>query len=66
MEDMDASETSEHHPGLPLPSDVFERADYIGRLLDEARRRPVRRTGLAPGRADEIVAWVREGRDSRP
>ncbi|WP_425956400.1 type II toxin-antitoxin system Phd/YefM family antitoxin [Xylanimonas sp. McL0601] len=45
-------------------SAVFERADRIGRLLEEARHRPVRKGGLTTERAEEIVAWVREGRDA--
>ncbi|ACZ31484.1 prevent-host-death family protein [Xylanimonas cellulosilytica DSM 15894] len=47
-------------------SAAFERADRIGRMLDEARRKPVHRGGLTSERAQEILDWVREGRDARP
>ena len=46
-------------------SGAFERADRIGRLLEEARAKPVHKGGLSTQRAEEIVAWAREGRDAR-
>jgi antitoxin (DNA-binding transcriptional repressor) of toxin-antitoxin stability system len=47
-------------------SEVFERAEHIGRLLEEARHQRPRPVNAAPGWAEELVAEIRAGRDSRP
>ncbi len=47
-------------------SDVWNEADRIGELLDAARRTSKSAApGLAPGRADELVAQIRADRDTR-
>jgi antitoxin (DNA-binding transcriptional repressor) of toxin-antitoxin stability system len=46
---------------------AFEGAAEIGRRLEAARYRPLDRTrGISSEYADELVAWIREGRDARP
>jgi antitoxin (DNA-binding transcriptional repressor) of toxin-antitoxin stability system len=47
-------------------SDVYERADRIGELLEEARHRRPRPIQVAGGWADDLVAEIRAGRDARP
>jgi prevent-host-death family protein len=46
---------------------AFEGAAEIGRRLEAARGRPLDRTkGITSEYAEELVAWIREGRDARP
>lgn len=48
---------------------VFERAARLQEWVDEARQLPLpdlTTGGLAPGRADELVAQIRADRDARP
>lgn len=45
---------------------AFREADRIGELLDDARRQPLpTRPGLSTEEADDLVEWVRQGRDQR-
>lgn len=45
---------------------VLEGAENVRREIEAARHIPLSEaTPLAPGEADELVAWVRAGRDAR-
>ena len=49
-------------------AELFAKADAIGRMLEEARKQPLpdlTKGGLAPGRAEELVAQIRADRDAR-
>lgn len=48
---------------------LFEKADELRRMLEDARNRPLpdlTKGGLTPQRADELVAQIRADRDARP
>ena len=46
-------------------SPVFEEAERLRERMEAARRRPLSSmTGLAPGRAEELVAQIRADRDA--
>src|SRR5690606_5589631 len=42
-----------------------QRADEIAQRLEAARSLPLKRASMAPGRADELIAWIRESREAR-
>lgn len=49
-------------------AELFAKADAIGKMLEDARNRPLpdlTQGGLAPGRAEELIADIRAGRDAR-
>lgn len=48
---------------------AFARAEQIRLELEEARRRPLSLSdsvSMDPEYAEELIAWIRSGRDSRP
>ena len=47
-------------------TEVFETADRVRRLLDEARRNRPRPANGSPGWADDLAAEIRADRDARP
>ncbi|WP_308492806.1 type II toxin-antitoxin system Phd/YefM family antitoxin [Microbacterium terrisoli] len=44
---------------------AWQEADEIGDLLEAARKKPIQRVALGAGRAEELVADIRNGRDTR-
>jgi antitoxin (DNA-binding transcriptional repressor) of toxin-antitoxin stability system len=44
---------------------VMAQAREIGERLERARTLPIPEVGLAPGRAEELIAEIRAGRDAR-
>lgn len=45
---------------------AFARAEQIRVDMEEARHRPLSPPSISPERAEELIAWIRSGRESRP
>lgn len=45
--------------------DVLAEAEQLQRVLQAAAHSPLPEAGLTPEYAEELVAWIRAGRDSR-
>lgn len=45
---------------------AFARAEQIRLDMEEARGKPLPPSTMDPAYAEELVAWIRSGRDSRP
>lgn len=48
----------------PRAAELWKAADELGARLEAARSEPLEGS-LSAGDAEELVAWIREGRDSR-
>ena len=44
--------------------DVFDQADRLQRLIEDAGKRPLSPGGLSAGYAEELIADIRAGRDA--
>lgn len=45
--------------------EAWAEADRIGEMLERARHEPLKRAPMVPGRAEELVAEIRAGREAR-
>ena len=55
------------HARNPAVADAIARAEAFGALMAEERKRPYVpiKPCLSQEEADDIIAWIREGRDAR-